>query len=81
MLVFYLAALDSDDDKNKFEYIYRKYYRFMLHTAAGIIKNPTLAEDAVHETFVQLLRGIDTLRIERAGSEILPLYGDPGAEH
>lgn len=38
MLVFYLAALDSDDDKNKFEYIYRKYYRFMLHTAAGIIK-------------------------------------------
>lgn len=39
MLVFYLAALDSDDDKNKFEYIYRKYYRFMLHTAAGIIKN------------------------------------------
>lgn len=64
MLVFYLAALDSDDDKNKFEYIYRKYYRSMLHTAAGIIKNPTLAEDAVHETFVQLLRGIDTLRID-----------------
>lgn len=42
MLVFYLAALDSDDNKNKFETIYRKYYRFMLHTAAGIIKNPTL---------------------------------------
>ena len=66
MLVFYLAALDSDDDKNKFEYIYRKYYRFMLHTAAGIIKNSSLAEDAVHETFVQLLRGIDTLRIDNA---------------
>ena len=64
MLVFYLAALDSDDDKNNFEYIYRKYYRSMLHTAAGIIKHPTLAEDAVHETFVQLLRGIDTLRID-----------------
>ena len=60
MLVFYLAALDSDDNKNKFETIYRKYYRFMLHTAAGIIKNPTLAEDAVHETFVQLLRGPTT---------------------
>ena len=64
MLVFYLAALDSDYNKNKFETIYRKYYRFMLHTAAGIIKNPTLAEDAVHETFVQLLREIDTLRID-----------------
>ena len=40
MLVFYLAALDSDDNKNKFETIYRKYYRFMLHTAAGIIMKP-----------------------------------------
>ena len=49
MLVFYLAALDSDDNKNKFETIYRKYYRFMLHTAAGIIKNPTLAEDALQK--------------------------------
>ena len=68
MLVFYLAALDSDDNKNKFETIYRKYYRFMLHTAAGIIKNPTLAEDAVHETFVQLLREIDTLRIDNSAS-------------
>ena len=50
MLVFYLAAIDSDESKNKFEYIYRKYYRFMLRTASSIIRDSSLAEDAVHET-------------------------------
>lgn len=64
MLVFYLASLDDDAEKDKFEYIYRKYYLFMLRTASSIIKNPSLAEDAVHETFVQLLNEIDTLRID-----------------
>ena len=55
MLVFYLAAIDNDESKNKFEYIYHKYYRFMLRTASSIIRDSSLAEDAVHETFVQLL--------------------------
>lgn len=64
MLVFYLASLDDDAEKDKFEYIYRKYYLFMLRTASSIIKNSSLAEDAVHETFVQLLNEINTLRID-----------------
>lgn len=54
VLVFYLASLDSDTEKDKFEYIYRKYYLFMLRTASTIIKNSSLAEDAVHETFIQI---------------------------
>lgn len=53
MLVFYLAALDSDDNKNKFETIYRKYYRFMLHTAAALSKIPRLLRMPYMETFVQ----------------------------
>ena len=61
MLVFYLAAIDNDESKNKFEYIYHKYYRFMLRTASSIIRDSSLAEDAVHETFVQLLKEIDSL--------------------
>lgn len=64
MLVFYLGAIDSDENKNKFEYIYRKYYRFMLRTASSIIRDSSLAEDVVHETFVQLLKEIDSLRID-----------------
>ena len=68
MLVFYLAAIDSDESKNKFEYIYHKYYRFMLRTASSIIRDSSLAEDAVHETFVQLLKEIASLRIDNEKS-------------
>lgn len=72
MLVFYLASLDSDTEKDKFEYIYRKYYLFMLRTASTIIKNSSLAEDAVHETFIQILKEIDDIRIEN--EKILKSY-------
>jgi RNA polymerase sigma factor, sigma-70 family len=74
VLVFYLAAIDSDESKNKFEYIYRKYYRFMLRTASSIIRDSSLAEDAVHETFVQLLKEIDSLRIDNEKSLQSYLY-------
>lgn len=74
MLVFYLAAIDSDESKNKFEYIYHKYYRFMLRTASSIIRDSSLAEDAVHETFVQLLKEIDSLRIDNEKSLQSYLY-------
>lgn len=74
MLVFYLAAIDNDESKNKFEYIYHKYYRFMLRTASSIIRDSSLAEDAVHETFVQLLKEIDSLRIDNEKSLQSYLY-------
>ena len=48
-----------------FEYIYLKYFLFMMNTSEGFINNPTLADDSVHETFVHLLRGIDKKNIER----------------
>ena len=59
---------------NKFEYIYHKYYRFMLRTASSIIQDSSLAEDAVHETFVQLLKEIDSLRIDNEKSLQSYLY-------
>lgn len=64
MLFFYLAALETDEQKSKFEYIYCTYYKFMLKVASTVIKDKILAEDAVHETFIQILREIDLMRIE-----------------
>ena len=75
MLVFYLAAIDNDESKKQnSKYIYHKYYRFMLRTASSIIRDSSLAEDAVHETFVQLLKEIDTLRIDNEKSLQSYLY-------
>lgn len=64
MLVFYLTALETEAQKRKFESVYTTYYPMMLKTAISILKDQTLAEDAVHETFLQILGEIDTLRIE-----------------
>ena len=74
MLVFYLAVIDSDEGKDKFEYIYHKYYRFMLRTASSVIRDSSLAEDVVHETFVQILKENDSLRIDNEKSLQSYLY-------
>lgn len=71
---FSILPIDNDESKNKFEYIYHKYYRFMLRTASSIIRDSSLAEDAVHETFVQLLKEIDSLRIDNEKSLQSYLY-------
>ncbi len=64
MLTFYLAALETEAQKRTFESLYTTYYPMMLKTAMSILKDQALAEDAVHETFLQILREIDTLRID-----------------
>lgn len=64
MLAFYLATLDTQEQKNRFEYIYLKYKDFMYKTALSITHNNDLAEDAVQDTFLQILREVDALRID-----------------
>ena len=64
MLVSILPRWTATTTKTNLNTYTANITALVLHTAAGIIKNPTLAEDAVHETFQQLLRGIDTLRID-----------------
>lgn len=64
MLQFYLAALETDEQKMKLELIYSSYYQMMLKVATQIIRDPDLAEDAVHETFLQILNEIDHIRID-----------------
>ena len=66
MLGMYLALLDTAEQKDKFEYIYRKYQGFMYHVAMSALGDHYLAEDAVHETFLDLIRIIDDVR---AGNE------------
>lgn len=64
MLAFYLAAISTSDQKGKFEYIYERYSGYMYKIACMVTVDPHLAEDAVHETFLQIIDEIDDLRIE-----------------
>lgn len=74
MLFSYLGSLISDNQRAKFEQIYKKYYNFMYHTALKITQSTTLAEDAVHDAFIQVLKEIDIIRLENENSLKYYLY-------
>ena len=59
MLLFYLSLLNTDEDKNIFEKMYRNHYDAMYYTALNILKSQQKAEDAVHEAFLKIIESIN----------------------
>lgn len=64
MLAFYISLLDTEEQRDKFEYIYRRHHRFMYYVAYNIVHDSFVSEDIVHETFLRLIRIIDRVRTE-----------------
>ena len=62
MLSFFLAVLESEADKHKLTEIYERYHDQIEKTAMRILKNQQYAEDAVQNTFVQIIRHFDRVR-------------------
>lgn len=56
MLAYFLAILESEADKKRFTEIYEQYHGLVEKTAIRILKNQQDAEDAVQNTFVQIIR-------------------------
>ena len=56
MLAFFLAVLESEADREKFTELYEQYHGLIEKTAMRILKNQQDAEDAVQNTFVQIIR-------------------------
>ncbi len=54
MLGFYLAALDTDEDRSEFEKLYIEHRQMMYRVAFSVLNNPEDAEDAVHKAFVRI---------------------------
>ena len=50
-MLIYLQALDSAEDRTRFEALYTAYRGLMYHVAYGIVKN---VQDAVHTAFLSL---------------------------
>lgn len=63
MLQFYLAALDSEDDKRKFESIYIRYRNLMYLICNRILHDDHLSEDAVHQAFLRILKNLDKIKV------------------
>lgn len=59
MLGFYLAILDTAEEKSKFEELYIKYKQDMYSVAYSILHNVQDSEDAVHQAFLTIANNFD----------------------
>ena len=56
MLSFFLAVLESEADRQKLTEIYEQYHPLIEKTVMRILKNSHDAEDAVQNTFIQIIK-------------------------
>lgn len=59
MLNFYMALIDSEEERDKFEALYLKYRKHMKYIALKILGDEQLAEDAVHNAFLRIINRLD----------------------
>ena len=55
-MLFYISMLETEEEQQKMAYVYEKYKALMLRCAMSIMKNKELAEDAVHEAFLAIIK-------------------------
>ena len=72
MLAFFLAVLESEADREKFTEIYEQYHGLIEKSAMRILKNQQDAEDAVQNTFVQVIRHFE--KVYEIDCKILPFW-------
>ena len=60
-MLMYLQMLDTPEEKSKFETLYYTHRRTMLHIAMQILKDHQLAEDAVQEAFIRLVKNFSKI--------------------
>ncbi len=58
LLGFFLLALETEDDRNKFTALYKHYESSMYNIAFSILRDRYLAEDAVHDALLKIINYI-----------------------
>ena len=62
MLAFYMSLADHPQDKIKMEEIYYRYKKLIKYLALSKLQKEDLAEDAVHEVMLIVIRNIQKLQ-------------------
>jgi RNA polymerase sigma-70 factor (ECF subfamily) len=55
MLALYTSALETDEERDRFAYLYEKNHRLLMKVAYKILRSHESAEEAVHDAFVAVL--------------------------
>jgi len=53
-----IFSFSTENNRQKFEYIYQTYKNLLLHKAYGVLKDYMLAEDAVSEAFIRIYKNL-----------------------
>ena len=61
MLQLYLQLLDTEEEKQGFELLYETYRKLMHWVANNILRDEKLAEDAVHEAFLRIIKNFNKI--------------------
>lgn len=61
MLMLYMSLVETPEEKDKFEELYYQYRALMHYCAKEILKDDGLAEDAVHNAFIKIIRFLDKI--------------------
>ena len=56
MLQSYLSLLETQEDRDKFEYLYKRYSPLLKYVAYRKLHNEQWAEDAVHNAFLKIIK-------------------------
>ena len=62
MLQLYLTLVE-DGEVGKLEALYREYKSIMLSKAYSVLRDEGLAEDAVHNAFMRILKNLDKVSL------------------
>ena len=60
-MLFYLSLLETEEEQSKFRQLYEQYYRLMLYRAREILYDDQLAEDAVEEAFLKIIKNFNKI--------------------
>ena len=56
-----LMLIDTPEEKNRFEQLYHEYERLMFYVARKRLGDDHLAEDAVNEAFIRIIKNFDKI--------------------
>ena len=64
MLAFYLAAIETQEDRDLFASLYEEYRGFMYRVAYKVLQDHHAAENTVHDAFVRLIENLEKFNLK-----------------